>query len=311
VSVASASPSPNGDQLSQQQFTASATVSTNLLQSNELQIGSYSALKSFRSQLTLARDSSILVTLFDGPLYSSLASTTASAKHSASSDQPPKKVASSTYSYDSTAEISEPSLVHVQPVDSDYQLNRYSYRVKCLGSSEDNSNSQVAVKFILAHRRSLNNKCPVRFDYNIRVRCAQPSSLELAQLFVKNEENQQAVYANLKWKCPVKMSEQLIMANLDRQLYVQLLVRDSLGNLFDNFTSHAVEWLVEKRHLLDVVPRGSSGAHIRTLQLAANDENSLAILPNDLELDTLNSNLVFYQGNFCSNIACFKYSGVM
>jgi hypothetical protein len=270
-------------QQSTEQIIQLTSSSLNQLQSNELQIGSYSGLKSYKNQLTLAKDSSIVVTLFDGPLFSSLSSSVKQA------DQPIPKVASSTFSYDSSAEISDTSLVQVNSLDSDYQLNRYSYRVKCTGLSEESVN----VRFLVSHRKSLFNKCPVRFDYQIKVRCAQPHSLELAQLFVKNEENTQSLYSNLKWKCPVKLSSNLIMANLDRQLYVQLLVRDSLKNFFDNFTSHHVEWQIEKKHLLDI-PKTST--NIKSLQLAANDENSLVILPNDLELDTLNSNLVFYQG---------------
>ena len=41
------------------------------------------------------------------------------------------------------------------------------------------------------------------------------------------------------------------MAHLERPLYVQVLVSDALGNLFDNFTSLRLEWTVENQRLLD------------------------------------------------------------
>ena len=279
----------------QVQLTSSSMVQ---LQSNELQIGSYSSLKSYKNQLTLTKDASVVVTLYDGPLFSSITATTSTgvasnlfAKSSPPDQQQVSKAgASAPFSYESSSEISEPKLVQVTALDADYHLNRYSYRVKCLGLSEN----AVAVRFQVSHKRTQFNKCPVKFDYQIRVRCAQPHSLELAQLFVKNEESTQALHASLKWKCPIKLSSNLIIANLDRPLYVQLLVRDSLNNLFDNFTSHQIEWQIEKKNLLDL-PR--TNAKIRTLQLANYGENSLAILSNDFELETLNSNLVFYQSN--------------
>lgn len=250
------------------------------LQSNELHIGSYSALRSFKNEITLAKDSSFIVTLYDGPLYSSIA--VASGKQSETS----KSLISG--GYESQTDISHSNLVQVTSIEADYQLNRYSYRIKCLDAL-DNDNL-VKVKFYLSHKKATFNKCPVRFDHEVNVRCSRPHSLELAQLFVRNEESTQPIYSNLKWKCPIKLSSNLIVASMDRHLYVQLIVRDKSNNIFDNFTSHRVDWQIEKKNMIELA---SSKLHYLAMTANNNDDNSLRILPD--QFDELNTHLAFFQ----------------
>ena len=227
--------------------------------------GSYSQLKSEKTQITLARDSPLIINLNDGPLISSDKSVDSSSS------------LSSTY-YSQLTSISDESFVDVVPIESDYQPNRYSFRVKCKKDYELDPKQQtdylVNVKFLIWHKQTSSNKCPVVFDYNIEVRCARPHSLQLNQLLVNNEESKiNQVPMITKWKCPIKLSANLIVAHFERPLLVQMLVKDALNNIFDNFTSLQVEWDISNKNLLETV------SNIQSVELSAlEDRTGLTML---------------------------------
>ena len=164
------------------------------------------------------------------------------------------------------------------PIESDYQPNRYSFRVKCKKYYELDPKQQteylVNVKFSIWHKQTSSNKCPVVFDYNIEVRCARPHSLQLNQLLVNNEESKiNQVSMITKWKCPIKLSSNLIVAHLERPLLVQMLVKDALNNIFDNFTSLHVEWEISNKNMLETV------TNIQSVELSAlEDRTGLTML---------------------------------
>ena len=164
------------------------------------------------------------------------------------------------------------------PIESDYQPNRYSFRVKCKKDYELDPKQQtdylVNVKFSIWHKQTSSNKCPVVFDYNIEVRCARPHSLQLNQLLVNNEESKiNQVSMITKWKCPIKLSSNLIVAHLERPLLVQMLVKDALNNIFDNFTSLHVEWEISNKNMLETV------TNIQSVELSAlEDRTGLTML---------------------------------
>lgn len=260
------------------------------LKSNEMYLGSYSELKSVKHQLTLSERSSYVVQLFDGPLLSS--------SLAASSTNPLLVVESdykiSTVSYESETSVSEPDTVSVSAIHSDHQPNRYSFRVECLRTFNryaDAANNFVTVRLSVSHRKSHMNKCPLPFDVRLKVRCSEPHSLELSQLFVNNEENTNSgnVLSTLKWKCPIKLSAQLITAHHERPLLIQTVARDSLNNPFDNFTSLPIEWTFEHKHLLEKSKQHSRLQHV---QVAKNDDSSLVIVADD---SIVTSNILYYQ----------------
>ncbi len=253
------------------------------LSSNDMQIGSYSPLKSFKNQIVLTKDASLVLTLFGGPLLLSL-----------HSDQFSSSINSNNFLSEAVSE--NQNQVEVMPLEIDHhQRNFYAqYRVKCLDLTD--YNEFLSVKFLISNRKSTLNKCPVKFVHEIKVRCSRPAHLELTQLFVKNDEQTYSLYNNLKWKCPIKLSSNLIVANLDRQLNVQVQVRDEKMFLFDNFTSHHLEWSVENRNLIDLA---SHKPKIKTLSVinSGQNDNSLTLLPKstiDLE-NQFNSFIVYYQ----------------
>ena len=152
------------------------------------------------------------------------------------------------------------------------------------------------MKFSIWHRKSLLNKCPVVFDYQIEVRCAQPHSLQLNQLLVNNEEsNVDQVSLIPKWKCPIKLSSNLLIAHLDHPLLVQIQVKDALNNIFDNFTSLNLDWEIENKKLLEL-----SSQSIKYVDLSAlDDRTGLIMLANTVanaaSNEKLNRNRLFYQ----------------
>ena len=246
------------------------------LSSNELQIGSYSVLKSIKSQLVLSQGSSILVNLYDGPLLSSLNLTPSS---SMDPFQPSM--------YFSETTVSNDKLVLIEPANWNYEPNKYSYLVKCLPHIEQ-TDSLVTSTFKLAHKSSDVNRCPVVFEYEIKVRCAQPHSLQLSQLLVNNEEALGNFLGSFKWKCGIKSSAKHITAHYERDFFVQVNVRDSFDNLFDNFTAAQLEWTVGNKKLLE--------------KSSKNDLSSVELSIDEMEggvqlslTDSFNSNKVYYQ----------------
>lgn len=179
------------------------------LTSNDLQIGSYTPLQSYKKQLVLNQGSSILVHLFDGPLFSSL---TNNLNPSNSVDSIQSSL------YETKTGVSDDHSVQVTPVGEAFAPNRYTYLVKCLKYNEGKSDEEnfSTAKFSVWHKNSQMNSCPIQFDYEIKIRCAQPHSLHLNQLLVNNEENSSEMLDKLKWKCPIKLSSNLAMAHLDR-----------------------------------------------------------------------------------------------
>lgn len=141
-------------------YAPSETQHQQLLQSNEMQIGSYSSLKSYKSLITLAKDASLMVNLYDGPLFSSIPA------------QPNGDASFISGSYQSETLVSDREVLEVTGLESENQANRYSYRVKCVKKLNDQSDANyLTVKFSLAHKKSHVNKCPLVFDYKLKV-CA-------------------------------------------------------------------------------------------------------------------------------------------
>ena len=136
---------------------------SDMLASNEIQIGSYSMLKSHKTLITLAKDSSLVLNLYDGPLFSSLSSSQA--------ENAPGNVVG-VAGYQSDVVVSDRQLLDVTTLESEShaQLNRYSYVVKCKGTSGDEGEASVStVKFSLSHKKSPVNRCPLAFDYKLKV----------------------------------------------------------------------------------------------------------------------------------------------
>jgi nuclear pore complex protein Nup210 len=258
------------------------------LNSNELNIGSYSQLKSFKNQLVLAKSSSIMVNLFDGPLSSSIGL----------SDS--RVVESSSHFVKSFT--SDNSDVEVESLNEDFISNKFSYIVKCNQNSVENFQMKkiefANVKFQISREKTPTNRCPLTFEYQIKVRCTQPHTLLLSQLFVNNDENSindqlfTTTASLLKWKCPIKLTSNLLTAHFERPLYIQLLVRDSLNNIFDNFTSLSLEWNCDGKKLIE---RSTKFPKIRSLEIANSPEDSSQlILPAEND-EILNTNRLFYQ----------------
>lgn len=181
------------------------------LNSNDLQIGSYSPLKSYKKQLVLNEGSSLLVHLFDGPLFSSLNNVNLNPSNSVDSIQ------SSMYATQTT--VSDEDLIEIVPVAADFEPNKYSYLVKCLKYSEELSEAFSTARFSVWHKSSQANSCPIEFEYEIKIRCARPYSLPLNQLLVNNDESTSELaqsFDQLNWKCPIKLSANQIMAHFNR-----------------------------------------------------------------------------------------------
>ena len=157
------------------EFTDSSFVHLN---SNDLNIGSYSTLKSHKTQIVLAKDSSIHVHLFDGPLFSSSFNNLNPAI-SIDSIQPSK--------YETKVDVSDEAVLKITPTQNENEPNRFSYLVKCLKYNTDSD--FLTARFSIWHIASDLNNCPVEFNYEIQVRCAQPHSLHLNQLLVNNDES--------------------------------------------------------------------------------------------------------------------------
>lgn len=94
----------------------------------------------------------------------------------------------------------------------------------------------------------------------------------------------------MKWKCPIKLSSHLAMAHFERPLLIQLTARDSLGNVFDNFTSLKTEWQIADKSLLE---KSKMHGKIETLEVASQDDSTLIMLGENE--DIANSNRLFYQ----------------
>lgn len=254
------------------------------LKSSDLQIGSYSVLKSYKKQLVLSQDSSIMIHLFDGPLSSSLAN---NMNPSNSIDS----IQSSLYATKIT--VSDPDMVEVIPVESNFEPNKYSYLIKCLKYTKQvDENTFSTARFSVWHKKSIVNSCPVEFYYELKVRCAQPHSLHLNQLLVNNDEDSSELsksLSQLNWKCPIKLISNQAMVHLDRPLFVQVQVRDAFLNLFDNFTSKTtvLDWNVENKKMID-----KSTNDLNSLELSIDEA------ANGLELMTkekMNSQRVYFQ----------------
>lgn len=181
------------------------------MNSNDLNIGSYSTLKSHKPQIVLAKDSSVQVHLFDGPLFSS-SFNNLNPSISIDSIQP------STYA--TRVDISDEAALRIIPTENENEPNRYSYLVKCL--KLNTGSSFFTASFSIWHKASDLNSCPVEFNYEIQVRCAQPHSLHLNQLLVNNDESTSELSQSLnklKWKCPIKLSAHLTMAHSERVIF--------------------------------------------------------------------------------------------
>ena len=251
--------------------------------SNELLIGSYSPLKSTRAQITLSQDSSVVVNLFDGPLQSS--------SLSASPESVDTTRLASTYH--SQVSVSDEAFVQVEPIELDYSPNRYSYRIRCKRNfAPAEAQEFQSVRLSIAHRKSPANKCPVEFDYQIRVRCARPRSLQLSQLLVNNDESANfdlIVTSSLKWKCPIKLSSNLVMAHAKRPLLIQLIARDAFNTVFDNFTTTDIEWHIGNIKYLE---RSHSAPNIRSIEIASDETGLVLLTESD---DSLKSSALFFQ----------------
>lgn len=270
-------------------YSPPGDISSSLV-SNDMQIGSYSKLKSHKTQITLAKDSSLVINLYDGPLFSSMS--VSSSSPSSSNEGLLSSVSGIGYQSDVAVSADRDSL-EIVSLENGEQPNRYSYRVKC---RKIDDSGELSVKFSLSHKKTVFNKCPLVFDYKLKVRCTEPTSLELGQLFVNNDENTGNVLSGMKWKCPIKLSANYATAHTDRPLYVQLTARDSLGNVFDNFTSLKTEWQISDRGLLERSRSGGGGgghADIESMEVVALDDATLILL--DRHEDLPNSNRLFYQ----------------
>jgi hypothetical protein len=241
-----------------------------LVDSNELLIGSFSPLRAHKTEILLTPRSSIHFNLFDGPFIGTVEK----------SHQPSHDLADLVYS--SKALVSDESRVSVQSIQSEYNIDKYTYFVECKASSLLNE-QPVEVKFQVSHSKSSFNTCPLVFEYKINVKCQKPNSIQLKQLFVNNEDQES------KWRCPIKLSSNLIVAHFERNLYIQLLVKDSNGQQFDNFTSDNLKW-----HIADskYVSKSEKFPKIRSIQVIQSDEY-LTILREGHE--TFNSNRLYFQ----------------
>ena len=265
------------------------------LNSNELKISSYSQLKSFKNQLVLAKCSSAIVHLFDGPLSSS--------KSIESLENRVVESSSSLYVKTFTSDNSD---VEVESLNQDFISNKFSYVVKCNKNSlvnfETNKIEFANVKFQISHKKTSTNKCPLTFEYEIKVRCTQPHSLQLSQLFVNNNDESPISNVNdqlftntashLKWKCPIKLTSNIVTAHFDRPLNIQLLVRDNLNNIFDNFTYLPIEWQCDGKKLVE---RSTKFPKIRSIEIANLPEDSSSLIIPAENDDILNTNRLFYQ----------------
>ena len=133
-------------------------ITVSQLQSNELTISSFSPLNSIKNELGLAKDSDILVSLFDGPMLQQHGLNTSGADLLGI--------------YASRTQVSDDKVVDVRLIES---LNKFSnsYRVKC----KEIKYEKVIVKFSISNKKTAFNKCPVQFDHEISVKCARPHSL--------------------------------------------------------------------------------------------------------------------------------------
>ena len=256
------------------------------LNSNELTIGSYSTLKSYKSQLVLARGSSIQINLFDGPLLSSL---TQSALPFNAADS------SQSSNYESKTSVTVNGVVEINAVDSDYMPNKYSYFVKCVDSKTATDDTLTTAKISISHKQTNVNKCPISFDYYLKVICARPHAVQLNQLMVFNEENSNELFLpptnQLKWKCPIKLSSNQIAAHSTRPLFIQVTARDASNNVFDNFTSLQLSWMVDDTNLIE-----KSSDPLSSLVIAgAVDEPGIYFFNNFNNELAGNSQRVYYQ----------------
>ncbi|CAF0812330.1 unnamed protein product [Brachionus calyciflorus] len=223
------------------------------LTSQELQISSFSQLKSPKKNLLLTKQSSFLINLFDGPLVSEL------------------------QTYVSDFELTNDNVIKVENLEHDSIGGKYSYKVTCL----DKIDAETNIKFYVSNKPSFMNKCPLKFEYNLPVQCSKPTHLDLFQLFVNNDESEQSLYTGLKWQCPIKLSSKLLIANPNRDLNVQIIVRDRHNRVFDNFTSLKLDWKIDNHYL----QKPHTEPHY--LSLRALNENTL--------IKSEGYNTIFYQ----------------
>ena len=254
------------------------------LNSNEITIGSYSTLKSYKNQIVLSRGSSIQVNLFDGPLLSSL---TQSAL--------PFNAADSSSNYESRTSVSIDGIVEISPVDSNYMQNKYSYFVKCLHSKTATEDTLTTARISISHKQTNANKCPISFEYDLKVVCAKPRTVQLNQLMVFNDENTNELYLPstnlLKWRCPIKLSSNQIAAHSTRPLFIQVTARDASNNVFDNFTSLQLTWKIDDKHFIE-----KSSDSLSSLVVAgAVDEPGIYFFNNFNNEFRGNSQRVYYQ----------------
>jgi hypothetical protein len=256
------------------------------LNSNEITIGSYSTLKSYKNQIVLSRGSSIQINLFDGPLLSSL---TQSALPFNAADS------SQSSNYESRTSVSIDGIVEISPVDSDYMPNKYSYFVKCVHSKTATEDTLTTAKISISHKQTNVNKCPISFEYDLKVVCAKPRTVQLNQLMVFNDENTNEIYFpstnQLKWKCPIKLSSNQIAAHSTRPLFIQVTARDASNNVFDNFTSLQLTWKIDDKNFIE-----KSSDSLSSLVVArAVDEPGIYFFNNFNNEFGGNSQRVYYQ----------------
>ncbi|RNA20580.1 nuclear pore membrane glycoprotein [Brachionus plicatilis] len=212
------------------------------LKSQEMKIFSLSQLTSLKKNLLLTKSSSYLFSLSDGPFLNS-----------------------DIHSYVSEFRINPHHLVNVEHLEHDSLASKYTYKITCL----DTNDFENEIEFTIWNKATSQNKCPMKFKYKLVVRCRSPKILDLSQLFVNNDDSEQEVYSGIKWNCPIKLNSKFAVANLNRDLNIQLLVKDSSGKEFDNFTSLKSVWKFDSHFI-------SKPKEVKFLNLKPLDQNTLA-----------------------------------
>ncbi|RNA04377.1 nuclear pore membrane glycoprotein, partial [Brachionus plicatilis] len=170
------------------------------LKSQEMKIFSFPQLTSLKKNLVLTKSSSYLFSLSDGPFLNS-----------------------DIHSYVSEFRVNRHHIINVEHLEHNPLASKYTYKITCL----DTNDFENEIEFTIWNRVTSQNKCPMKFNYKLGVSCLRPKILELSQLFVKNDGSDQEVYSNMKWNRPIKLNSKFAVANLNRDLNIQLLVKDS------------------------------------------------------------------------------------
>ncbi|RNA36717.1 nuclear pore membrane glycoprotein [Brachionus plicatilis] len=212
------------------------------LKSQEMKIFSFPQLTSLKKNLLLTKSSSYLFSLSDGPFLNS-------DKHS----------------YVSEFRVNRHHVINVEHLEHNSLASKYTYKITCL----DTNDFENEIEFTIWNKVTSQNKCPMKFNYKLVVSCLRPKILELSQLFVKNDGSDQEVYSGIKWRCPIKLNSKFAVANLNRDLNIQLLVKDSNGKEFDNFSGLNSVWKFDSNFI-------SKQKEMKYLNLKPIDQNTLA-----------------------------------